>query len=409
MKHHEKNHRQQLVQQTQQVRLLLESSVPNDARRQAEYDFNEHFNLRNDEHLSSIISTVWTNVHAWSNSSLDTIGLALSPQAAMLNHSCMPNVNLVFPSIGTKNGKSPPTLHLVASRDVMPGQELYITYLDLADSRAARQEKLRLGYGFECRCRSCGSQDVDPREVMWCPSRGDESASNQQCSGWVPKPKSSTSTISSRTVTCETCKCNFEINDVDLLIKTEKAIKSIQNQLQSPTQTLQQWPQILNTHLKTLLKLYPPCSYPLLELTEQIKTHLVDLFNISPTSILTMTILQLQFLHVAGIKAGKSKIYSPGHPKRAIALVELVQWLLMDFGTDGESESSSLFDLGSVVPQPPTSVLQRAQWSNVVLNEARDVAHIAFGREENGGLLGVKVEDLSREVREWFAQVGRGA
>jgi hypothetical protein len=53
-------------------------------------------------------------------------GLVLSSKAAMFNHSCEPNVAIVFPKgPGVKD-----CLHIVAVKDIKAGEELTISYID---------------------------------------------------------------------------------------------------------------------------------------------------------------------------------------------------------------------------------------------------------------------------------------
>ena len=42
-----------------------------------------------------------------------------------------------------------------AVRGVAPGEELFVSYVDVLDDRATRNLMLKKNYGFECRCRVC--------------------------------------------------------------------------------------------------------------------------------------------------------------------------------------------------------------------------------------------------------------
>ena len=48
----------------------------------------------------------------------------MSPLAALLNHSCDPNVSVVFPRYGTS--QTEPGLNVVAMQDIPPGAEVSV-------------------------------------------------------------------------------------------------------------------------------------------------------------------------------------------------------------------------------------------------------------------------------------------
>jgi hypothetical protein len=75
-------------------------------------------------------------------------GTAVYLVPSMLNHSCDPNVDVLFPSNNS-------TMHLQARRDVAAGEQLSITYIDAATSVATRRKELQWGYGFSCQCARC--------------------------------------------------------------------------------------------------------------------------------------------------------------------------------------------------------------------------------------------------------------
>ncbi|KAF6807289.1 hypothetical protein CSOJ01_08258 [Colletotrichum sojae] len=71
-----------------------------------------------------------------------------SPPASRMNHDCRPNVDYWF---------DPRTLtqRTTAIRDIMPGEELTLSYIDPMQSRAARRERLHSTWGFHCSCHHC--------------------------------------------------------------------------------------------------------------------------------------------------------------------------------------------------------------------------------------------------------------
>jgi SET and MYND domain-containing protein len=90
----------------------------------------------------------------------NTIGLSgnegtLGPQALMcsasfFNHSCTPNVV----DHAAKNG----IILFMAKRDIVAGEELFISYVAENASREFRQQMLALQYGFACRCDKCRTE-----------------------------------------------------------------------------------------------------------------------------------------------------------------------------------------------------------------------------------------------------------
>ncbi|KAK5652838.1 hypothetical protein OQA88_9504 [Cercophora sp. LCS_1] len=72
------------------------------------------------------------------------------PPVSRFNHDCRPNVAFKM------NGLSHTT---TVVRDVKPGEELTITYLDSKDTRAKRRERAKLSWGFECGCSQCMLSD----------------------------------------------------------------------------------------------------------------------------------------------------------------------------------------------------------------------------------------------------------
>jgi hypothetical protein len=91
--------------------------------------------------------------------STNAIGPHLGTQAAMLNHSCVPNAYATF-----EDDIQELTVH--ALRDINYGEEICISYLEGAalfqpalpqpgSSRATRREFLQIQRGFDCLCEAC--------------------------------------------------------------------------------------------------------------------------------------------------------------------------------------------------------------------------------------------------------------
>jgi hypothetical protein len=95
-------------------------------------------------------------------------GTGFCPLVARCNHSCDPNIKFYFlgeegrdgngnadaPQTGGKPAYVTNRLTAKTLRDIQPGEELRISYVDEDDTRVRRQLMLR-EYGFHCRCEKC--------------------------------------------------------------------------------------------------------------------------------------------------------------------------------------------------------------------------------------------------------------
>ncbi|KAJ3565263.1 hypothetical protein NPX13_g7571 [Xylaria arbuscula] len=69
------------------------------------------------------------------------------PEVSVLNHDCRPNMAFFI------DGNL--THHTHAVRDISPGEELTISYVDALQIRSERQERTRNSLGFSCTCSQC--------------------------------------------------------------------------------------------------------------------------------------------------------------------------------------------------------------------------------------------------------------
>lgn len=68
-------------------------------------------------------------------------------------HSCTPNAAVHF-DVPTFSS------HLRALRDIKKGEEIFVSYCDISETTAVRQEKLA-PYGFVCKCARCTNVGSD--------------------------------------------------------------------------------------------------------------------------------------------------------------------------------------------------------------------------------------------------------
>ena len=98
------------------------------------------------------------------NSLHSTVGEGVYPCAALLNHSCDPNCILRYKfgiPVANNCGDEEeglfhsPILQIIACKDIIAGEELCHSYVDLALTTKARQSRLFETHGFICDCKRC--------------------------------------------------------------------------------------------------------------------------------------------------------------------------------------------------------------------------------------------------------------
>ena len=88
------------------------------------------------------------NSHTITDSDLRAVGIGLYPLAALVNHSCRPSAVQAF------SGRR---IRIRAASDLKPGDEVTISYLDLADPLRMRRHELQDRYHFTCSCPLCSA------------------------------------------------------------------------------------------------------------------------------------------------------------------------------------------------------------------------------------------------------------
>ncbi|XP_055607025.1 histone-lysine N-trimethyltransferase SMYD5 [Uranotaenia lowii] len=121
----------------------------------------ENLKEENRESLDNLIDTLYKKLDEVAGCFLNNEGSALYSLQSKINHSCNPNAECRFPHSNN-------LLALTVTRDVQPGEEICISYLDecaLERSRHSRQKILCENYLFQCQCEQCERQLNDPDET----------------------------------------------------------------------------------------------------------------------------------------------------------------------------------------------------------------------------------------------------
>ncbi|KAK3374908.1 hypothetical protein B0H63DRAFT_260256 [Podospora didyma] len=70
------------------------------------------------------------------------------PEIARMNHDCRPNADYYYDHATL-------TQYIHALRDIMPGEEITLSYINPAMTRADRMRRLKRIWGFDCACHLC--------------------------------------------------------------------------------------------------------------------------------------------------------------------------------------------------------------------------------------------------------------
>ena len=106
--------------------------------------------------MMRILKIIDTNVMAL-QCNLETVGRVLFlAELSFANHSCLPNAVIVF-----NEGLGGVGATLRCNREILPGDEIVISYIDVLERTKARQKHLYDQYGFHCDCVRCSSQESD--------------------------------------------------------------------------------------------------------------------------------------------------------------------------------------------------------------------------------------------------------
>ena len=86
-------------------------------------------------------------------------GTAMYAIACKMNHSCEPNVVVLYKRTGWGR-KHPLAIFCIALRDIAQDEELTISYIE-NDLEYAERQKVLMNYGFQCQCTKCQAEAGD--------------------------------------------------------------------------------------------------------------------------------------------------------------------------------------------------------------------------------------------------------
>lgn len=303
-----------------------------------------------------------------------------------MNHSCEPNAVVVFPKHGSSSPPQRCKLHVVALRDISPGEEVLISYVDLAATTGERQRVLKERYLVECQCGLCMKRDwIDPREAMWCQQKG--------CVGWVGAPdwgEADQDTPDIETGACNLCgrrSCIADPAQVYERIEASASLAKCVTNADADTRPAGATYGVLREAVHWSSALFPPShniSWMLIYAAHVQAIELATLGTDEAAGLWEDATIMALFL-CAGMQARgdprdpRSAIYPPGHPIRAVLLATLGKLLAHEPGAPPAH-------MPPVVTRPvsvPQARAPRLKIARAVLTQALSEARIGFGRESD--------------------------
>ena len=112
-----------------------------------------------EEECRRVAASLACNLFTVTDAELLPVGVALYPTAALFNHSCDPGAAQVFPRSSATSCSSSSSgrggervVEVRTTREVQPGQEVCLAYIDTGQPRLARRRTLFQTYHFLCSC-----------------------------------------------------------------------------------------------------------------------------------------------------------------------------------------------------------------------------------------------------------------
>lgn len=335
-------------------------------------------------------------------------GSLVDSTAALMNHSCSPNVNITYP-FGFGVDKP---LQVINFRPLTNGDELVYSYVPPALRYSTRQEELYAGWSFRCQCKVCQKTQtnrcpcttcaglesgrqwkpwIDPREALWC--------GRSECQGWMFMCTKSREPVG----VCSKCKQPSLIaaGTIPTTLDDGKKLLEALGPLDSPDD-FRQIQEMSAPILKRLTAIQPPCSYPLYELLQMVDLSL-QMPSKDPNRRLEMLeeAMCFKILQISAIQAGgKSRMLPEGHVHEG----QLLSWLGEDYynyhlfnlkhplvTSQAKPKTASRF-LSRVPPLPPAK--ERLRIGFLTLMQAHDKLKGAFGVENENSRPLVKLKAL---------------
>ncbi|CAE6448091.1 unnamed protein product [Rhizoctonia solani] len=351
-----------------------------------------------------LLSKFSANAFTLSTPSLTPIGVAISPVAALINHSCVPNCVVVFPK-ASESKKVPNEMLIIAIGKILPGTELTTSYVDLTLPTEHRQRILQERYFFKCECPNCEiatamkTPFVDGRRALRCGSK--------TCEGFLPMPKLDDPKLKKTTVKCLQCQVESTVEPpaiADAIRLGEEGLEKAEALQFSDSERAFKYTSNL---IPMVSRFFHPSSHPLLGLS---RVHLAILISRldSDRSILDETIRA-----AARVAAGISAVLPAGHPVRAVIYAELGKLLAVD----------EYYPEGQEPPEPTPAQLdpkanltwvagdemgipkgfERLRLAHHTLMQARQELLTGFGHSEQGGAVGKEVTEIAKRIEQEVA------
>lgn len=115
------------------------------------FDLSSHSHSTGRSSAAALMKAASASIQSTPNNE-NKQGSAVYLLGSMFNHSCEPNVNVVF-------SNNDAVVSFAAGCDIPKHTELCISYIDQTMPRMFRREHLRFGYGFMCECIKCQSEE----------------------------------------------------------------------------------------------------------------------------------------------------------------------------------------------------------------------------------------------------------
>ncbi|KZO93300.1 SET domain-containing protein [Calocera viscosa TUFC12733] len=342
--------------------------------------------------LTNFLSRFQTNSFSLTTPDLTNVGVAVSPLAALISHSCMPNAAVVFPTGLGRRG----ALEVIALRDLQSGEEILTSYLDVALPRAERQKELKERYLFDCECTLCTRELdpdwIDPRSAVRCRTEG--------CTAKLRMPQPGTTHI-----LCNTCGTGFAIDAVSLQQHIQLGTAALQKadslQFSDPAKARY----LLVSVLRNLTPL-ARSSYPLLSILQLLQQLFITAFSVLPFEDPERDrFLQDAATCAALVFAGMDDVYPPGHPTKGVQSVTMAKLLMAEISDSALAPSPATSSLpADMLVLLPMGVCRLRMALELLSKASRDL-RLGFGKD--GGLVGKDASllavGLEREISMWSA------